>query len=46
MMIGKATYEEPEQASAGIDWVVVNGQIDWRQGQMGACSGRLLLRLE
>ncbi len=40
----RATFEEPNQDSAGIDWVVVNGQVAWRQGEPGALAGRLLPR--
>jgi N-acyl-D-amino-acid deacylase len=40
----RATFDDPNQDSAGIDWVVVNGQIAWRQGEPGALAGRLLER--
>jgi len=40
----RATFEDPNQDSAGIDWVVVNGQTAWRQGEPGALAGRLLKR--
>ena len=40
----RATFEDPNQDSAGIDWVVVNGQVAWRQGEAGALAGRLLER--
>lgn len=39
-----ATFDEPEQASAGIDWVVVNGRVAWRQGEPGELAGQLLPR--
>ena len=40
----RATFEDPNQDSAGIDWVLVNGQVAWRQGEPGALGGRLLER--
>jgi N-acyl-D-amino-acid deacylase len=43
-VIDNATFDEPAQASAGIDWVVVNGEVAWRQGRPGALAGRLLPR--
>jgi N-acyl-D-aspartate/D-glutamate deacylase len=45
-VIDRATFDDPEQASAGIDWVVVSGQVAWRQGEPGALAGRLLSRGE
>lgn len=41
-VIDRATFDEPEQDSVGIDWVIVNGQVAWAQGQVGALAGRLL----
>ena len=41
-VIDTATFDAPEQAAAGIDWVVVNGEVAWRRGQAGARAGRLL----
>jgi N-acyl-D-amino-acid deacylase len=43
-VIDRATFDEPEQPSAGIDWVLVNGRVAWRQGEPGAMAGRLLTR--
>ena len=43
-VIDNATFEDPELPSSGIDWVVVNGQVAWRQGHSGSLAGRLLLR--
>lgn len=43
-VIDTATFEAPQQAAAGIDWVVVNGEVAWRQGQAGALAGRLLAK--
>ena len=40
----RASFEEPTQPSAGIDWVVVNGQVAWREGVPAALAGRLLPR--
>ena len=40
-----ATYEAPVQASAGIDAVLVNGELAWRQGAAtGARTGQVLRR--
>jgi N-acyl-D-aspartate/D-glutamate deacylase len=38
----RATFDSPEQPAAGIEWVRVNGQVAWRQGEAGALAGRLL----
>jgi N-acyl-D-amino-acid deacylase len=43
-VIDRATFDEPEQPSAGIDWVLVNGRVAWRQGEPSAMAGRLLTR--
>lgn len=38
-----ATYDDPKQESAGIDWVIVNGEVTFEHGRhTGAGSGRLL----
>jgi N-acyl-D-amino-acid deacylase len=40
-----ATYEKPIAAARGIDTVVVNGQVVWRDGRAsGARPGRVLAR--
>ena len=40
-----ATYEKPIAAARGIDTVVVNGNIVWRDGRTsGARPGRVLAR--
>ncbi len=40
-----ATYEKPMQAAEGIDAVIVNGVVAWRNGQhSGARSGQVLTR--
>jgi N-acyl-D-amino-acid deacylase len=42
-IIDKATFEEPRQAAAGIDLVVVNGVPVWRHGEpTGALPGTVL----
>ena len=28
----RATYDAPQQAAAGIEWVLVNGEVTWQQG--------------
>jgi N-acyl-D-amino-acid deacylase len=41
----RATFEAPEQAAAGIDLVMVNGQVTWQLGRpTGARAGRVLRR--
>ena len=40
-----ATYDQPQQPAAGIDWVLVNGVIAWHQQQStGRREGRVLRR--
>ncbi|MBM3584218.1 MAG: D-aminoacylase [Alphaproteobacteria bacterium] len=40
-----ATFEQPAQASAGIDWVFVGGVATWRKGRVtGARAGKVLRR--
>jgi len=42
----RATFESPKQAAAGVDHVIVGGQIVWRNGQWtGAKPGRVLARV-
>jgi N-acyl-D-amino-acid deacylase len=42
-VIDTATFERPAQAAAGIDLVMVNGRIAWRDGvHTGARAGRTL----
>jgi N-acyl-D-aspartate/D-glutamate deacylase len=44
-VIDTATFEEPRQAPAGIEFVIVNGQVVVRDGrQNGGGAGRLLRR--
>jgi N-acyl-D-amino-acid deacylase len=46
-VIDRATFEAPTTPSAGIDLVVVNGQIVWQDGaHTGARAGRALRRQE
>lgn len=35
-VIDRATFDEPEQDRVGIEWVLVNGQVAWVQGQAGS----------
>lgn len=38
-----ATFEDPHQYSAGIDWVMVRGQVVWQDGKdTGAAAGEVL----
>ena len=44
-IIDKATFEDPCQPAAGIDYVFVNGRLSWDSGeQTGAGAGRFLAR--
>ena len=44
-VIDRATFEKPVQAAAGIELVMVNGRIAWKDGQAtGARAGRGLRR--
>ena len=44
-VVDRATYEDPEQQSAGIDTVIVNGGVAWRDGaDTGERRGRVLRR--
>lgn len=44
-IIDTATYDDPQRAASGIEWVIVNGAITWRDGQhSGARAGQLLTR--
>lgn len=45
-VIDRASYEQPQQAAAGIDLVLVNGEIVWQCGKpTGAHPGRRLERV-
>jgi N-acyl-D-aspartate/D-glutamate deacylase len=40
----RATFENPKQYAAGVEWVIVNGAVVIEQGQhTGARPGRALL---
>jgi N-acyl-D-amino-acid deacylase len=42
-IIDGATYAQPNQASQGIEYVLVNGQLEYEQGRLtGAIAGRAL----
>jgi N-acyl-D-aspartate/D-glutamate deacylase len=42
-VVDKATYPEPHQLSEGFDWVLVNGQVERREGEFtGVRAGRVL----
>ena len=44
-IIDQATYTEPQQYSAGVEYVVVNGQIALKEGQQtGVCAGQVVTR--
>ena len=41
----RATYDAPQQPAAGIEWVLVNGEVTWQQGVHCATrAGRVLHR--
>ena len=38
-----ATYAKPDELSTGVDYVIVNGQVEYEQGRLtGATAGRVL----
>jgi len=42
-VLDTATFADPHRYSAGIDWVMVRGQLVWRDGQdTGAAAGQVL----
>jgi len=43
IIVDEATYQEPNQLSKGVDYVLVNGQIEFEHGSLtGAKAGRAL----
>lgn len=40
----RATYDAPQQAAAGIEWVLVNGEVTWQQGVHCATRAGQVLR--
>jgi N-acyl-D-amino-acid deacylase len=44
-ILDTATYENPNQISKGVEYVLVNGQVEWDPGKLtGAMGGRPLRR--
>jgi N-acyl-D-amino-acid deacylase len=44
-VVDRATYADPHQLAEGMDWVIVNGQIERRDGAFaGIRAGRVLLK--
>jgi N-acyl-D-amino-acid deacylase len=44
-IVDSATYEHPTRAAAGIDVVLVNGEVTWQNGaHSGARSGQVVTR--
>ena len=42
-IVDTATYTEPNQVSRGVQYVLVNGQLEWDRGKLtGATGGRPL----
>ena len=42
-----ANYETPARPAEGIDTVIVNGAVTWRQGaHTGARSGQVITRMD
>ena len=42
-IIDTATYADPNQVAKGVQYVLVNGQLEWEQGRLtGATAGRAL----
>jgi N-acyl-D-amino-acid deacylase len=45
-VIDKATYAKPHELAEGVDWVIVNGQVERREGEFtGARGGRVLRKV-
>jgi N-acyl-D-aspartate/D-glutamate deacylase len=43
-ILDTATYTEPNQVSRGVQYVLVNGQLEWDHGKLtGAIAGRPLV---
>lgn len=43
-ILDTATYTEPDQVSRGVEYVLVNGQLEWDRGKLtGATGGRALV---
>jgi N-acyl-D-amino-acid deacylase len=43
-ILDTATYTEPDQVSKGVEYVLVNGQLEWERGKLtGATGGRALV---
>ena len=43
-VIDRATFDSPTEAAAGIECVIVNGKVAWRDGKTVAHAGQLLAR--
>jgi N-acyl-D-amino-acid deacylase len=44
-VVDRATYENPHQLATGMSWVLVNGQVAWKDGKgTGARAGQVLRR--
>jgi N-acyl-D-aspartate/D-glutamate deacylase len=42
-ILDTATYADPNQLSKGVEYVLVNGQLEWAQGRLtGVTAGRAL----
>ena len=42
-VVDRATYSKPHELAEGIDWVIVNGQVERNEGEFtGARGGRVL----
>ena len=41
-VLDQASFDEPATAAVGIETVLVNGRVAWRDGQVQALAGRLL----
>ncbi len=38
----RATFSQPHQLAVGMDWVVVNGKVAFRDGQLAGKAGKML----
>ncbi len=43
-IIDHATYEKPHQLATGVSWVIVNGQVEWKDGKGTGVRAGVVLR--
>jgi N-acyl-D-aspartate/D-glutamate deacylase len=45
-VIDKATYAKPHELAEGVDWVIVTGQVERKEGEFTGARGGRVLRKE